>query len=62
MTFLETQMLQNQSLKFFEYFEFDSRIDLKNNPFMILDAQAIENLEIVECINNGTPTIEGSLL
>ena len=61
-TYLEIQMLQNQSLKFFEYFEFDSHTDLKNNPFMILDAQAIENLEIAECIVGGQPTIEGSLL
>ena len=37
-TFLEIQMLQNQSLKFFEYLEFDAATDLKNNPFMIMDA------------------------
>ena len=36
-TFLEIQMLQNQSLKFFEYQKFDTNIDLKNNPYMIID-------------------------
>jgi hypothetical protein len=39
-------MLLNQSLKFFEYHEFIAEIDLKHNPFMILDSQAIENLEV----------------
>ena len=29
---------------------------------MIIDSQAIENLEIAECIVNGYPTVEGSLL
>lgn len=29
---------------------------------MIMDSQAIEHLEIAECIVNGKPTTEGSLL
>jgi DNA mismatch repair ATPase MutS len=29
---------------------------------MVLDSQAIENLEIVECMENGEPTTTGSLL
>jgi DNA mismatch repair protein MSH6 len=29
---------------------------------MIMDSQAIENLEVTECIENGIPTVEGSLL
>jgi hypothetical protein len=37
-TFLEINMLLNQSLKFFEYHEFIAEIDLRNNPFMILDS------------------------
>ena len=61
-SFLENQMLQNQSLKFFEYSQFNAEVDLKHNPFMIVDAQAIENLEVIECIVSGTPTVEGSLL
>lgn len=55
-------MLQNQSLKFFDYMKFDADVDLKNNPFMILDSTAIENLEVVECLVNGMNTIDGSLL
>lgn len=55
-------MLQNQSLKFFEYQEFDPDVDLRNNPYMILDNTAIENLEVSECLVNGAPTVEGSLL
>ncbi len=29
---------------------------------MIIDTQAIENLEIIECQMNGKPIVEGSLL
>ena len=61
-TFLELNMMMDQTIKFFEYFKFDADTDLKSNPFMIMDSQAIENLEIAECIVNGSPTVEGSLL
>jgi DNA mismatch repair ATPase MutS len=49
-------------LKFFEYLEFNAELDLKNNPFMIMDSAAIENLEVTECLVNDTRTVEGSLL
>lgn len=37
-SFLEIQMLEKQSLKFFEYFEFDAASDLKSVPYMVLDS------------------------
>ena len=27
-----------------------------------MDSQAIENLEVIECVENGIPNVEGSLL
>jgi DNA mismatch repair ATPase MutS len=33
--------------------EFDPINDLTNNPYMIMDSQAIENLEITETVANG---------
>lgn len=62
MAFLEIQMLEKVSIKFFEYLEFDLATNMSNNPYMVMDSQAIENLELIECIVNGATTIEGSLL
>jgi len=47
------QMLQNQSVKFFEYQKFDISQNLENGRYMILDSQAIDQLEVAESISNG---------
>ena len=38
MAFLEIQMLEKVSIKFFEYIEFDLATNLSNNPYMVMDS------------------------
>ena len=61
-SFLENNLLADSSLKFFEYSEFKSSENLRVGDYMIMDSQAIENLEVTECLENGVPQVEGSLL